>query len=292
MAESTPARTTAADAPASARRRGSRGDSYEHLEPLFARLAAFESDDPRRERVRSEIVRLGLPLAEHIARRFANRGEPFDDLLQTARVGLVQAVDRFDHTRGAAFLSFAVPTIMGEVRRHFRDHTWSVRVSRHTKEIHGRIGSATEVLAHRLGRMPTARELAVELEVDVTEISRAMIAANCYTTDSLDMTVRDQDGDSSTPAVERLSTEEPCYRLLEDAMAVRPLIARLPQRERQILIWRYFGAMTQSQIADRLGISQMQVSRILSRTLTRLRDEALADPEPAEDDSRSALSVR
>ncbi|NUS94474.1 MAG: RNA polymerase sigma factor SigF [Nocardia sp.] len=230
--------------------------------------------------MREQIVHRCLPLAEHIARRFAGRGESFDDLLQIARLGLVQAVDRFDRSRGSSFLSFAIPTIMGEVRRHFRDHTWAVRVPRGTKELHLRIGPATETLYQRLGRMPTAREIATELDADLTDVTRALIAGNAHTSNSLDAGADDQDDDTSPPAVlARLGGEDPCYRLLEDAMTLRPLIAELPQRERQILVWRYFANMTQVQIAERLDISQMQVSRILAKTLRTLREQALAEPE-------------
>lgn len=276
--------TVTADMPAAAGRktrpgRAHGGDSYDNLEPWFEKLAGLASDDPRRVEIRNEIVHLGLPLAEHIARRFSGRGEAFDDLLQIARMGLVQAVDRFDVSRGSSFLSFAVPTIMGEVRRHFRDHTWAVRVPRGTKELHLRIGPASEALFQRLGRMPTAREIAAELDVELTEVTQALIAGNGHTSNSLDTTVRDQDDDNVSQAVvTRLGAEEPCYELLEDAMAVRPLIEKLPRRERQVLVWRFFGGMTQSQIAERLGISQMQVSRILNKTLKTLREQALAEP--------------
>lgn len=255
------------------------GDSYDNIEPWFEKLAALDPADPHRRELREQIVHLCLPLADHIARRFAGRGETFDDLLQIARLGLLQAVDRFDPARGASFLSFAVPTIMGEIRRHFRDHTWAVRVPRSAKELHLRIGPATEVLSQRLGRVPTAREIAAELDVELTEVTRALVAGNGHTSNSLDAAVQDSDDESRSPAVlTRLGSEEPCYELLEDAMAVRPLIEELPQRERQVLVWRFFGGMTQSQIAERLGVSQMQVSRILSRTLKTLREQALAEP--------------
>lgn len=133
------------------------GDSYDNIEPLFEKVAALDSEDPRREALRDELIERCLPLAEHIARRFAGRGEAFDDLLQVARLGLVHATDRFDIDRGSSFLSFAVPTIMGEVRRHFRDNTWAVRVPRRVKEIQLTIGPAVEALAQRLGRIPKAR---------------------------------------------------------------------------------------------------------------------------------------
>lgn len=256
--------------------RGS-GDSYDNIEPWFDKLAAIDANDPHRLEVREEIVHLCLPLAEHIARRFAGRGELFDDLLQIARLGLVQAVDRFDVSRGGSFLSFAVPTIMGEVRRHFRDRTWAVRVPRSLKEIQLRLGPATEELSQRLGRVPTARELAAELDVELTQVTQALIAGNGHTSNSLDSVAREDDENSSPAIADRIGDDEPCYQLLEDAMAVRPLIEALPERERQVLIWRFFGSMTQTQIAERLGVSQMQVSRILSKTLTTLREQALAE---------------
>ncbi|WP_433662558.1 SigB/SigF/SigG family RNA polymerase sigma factor [Nocardia sp. CA-128927] len=259
-----------------------RANGYDNLEPWFERLAALPADDPHRQQLRDEIVCRALPLATHIARRFARRGEPLDDLQQIARVGLLLAVERFDYTRGPTFLSFAIPTIMGEVRRHFRDRTWALRVSRTLKEIHARLGPATEMLAQRLGRLPTARELAVELDVELTDVTQAMSAADCYKTRPLESTLREDDSDSgyivSTAA---LGCEEQCYHLLEDAMAVRPLIEQLPEQERQILIWRYFGSMTQSEIGQRIGVSQMQVSRILDRILTSLREQALASLEPS-----------
>lgn len=270
-----PHRTATAPSPSRSRRGG---DSYDNIEPWFEKMEALDPDDPHRRELRDHIVHLSLPLAEHIARRFTGRGEAFDDLLQIARVGLVHAVDRFDTGRGSSFLSFAVPTVMGEVRRHFRDHTWAVRVPRSTKELHLRIGPATEDLYQRLGRMPTAREIATELGVELTEVTQALIAGNGHTSNSLDATVRDQDDDAAPPAVlARLGCDEPCYELLEDAMTVRPLIEALPRRERQVLVWRFFGGLTQVQIADRLGISQMQVSRILAKTLRTLREQALAD---------------
>src|SRR5690606_22631729 len=161
-------------------------DSYDHIEPLLEKLAAIPGDDPRRAETRAEVVDRCLPLAEHIARKFAGRGEMFEDLLQVARVGLLHAIDRFDPARGSSFLSFAVPTIMGEVRRYFRDNTWSVRVPRRVKEIQLSIGPATDKLSQQLGRMPRARELADELGVDLVEVTQALIAGNAYQSSSID----------------------------------------------------------------------------------------------------------
>ncbi|WP_433575060.1 SigB/SigF/SigG family RNA polymerase sigma factor [Nocardia brasiliensis] len=254
-----------------------RGDSYENIEPLFEKIAALAEDDPRREPLRAELIERCLPLAEHIARKFAGRGENFDDLLQVARLGLVQAADRFDVERGSSFLSFAVPTIMGEVRRHFRDNTWSVRVPRRTKEIQLTIGVTVEALSQRLGRMPRAREIAAELEVDLVEVTQALIAGNAYQSASIDAVAGDDIENAPLPLLESLGAEEPSYHLVEDYLAVRPLIEELPERERRVLIMRFFESKTQSQIADVLGVSQMHVSRILSKTLQQLRDDALRD---------------
>ncbi|MFC9995944.1 RNA polymerase sigma factor SigF [Nocardia sp. NPDC127526] len=251
-------------------------DPYENIEPWFEKMAALAPDDPQRRRIREEVLQMCRPLAEHVARRFTGRGEEFDDLYQIASLGLVLAVDRFDVTRGSNFLSFAVPTIMGEVRRHFRDHTWAVRVPRRTKEIQHRIGPAIELLAQRYCRMPTARELAAELEVELTEVTQALVARNAYKAHSLDA-ASDTDEGTVRSVVNTLGADEPCYTLMEDAMAVRPLIAELPERERSVLIMRFYEHMTQSQIAARLRVSQMQVSRILSRTLATLRKQALSD---------------
>ncbi|MBL1077265.1 RNA polymerase sigma factor SigF [Nocardia sp. 2] len=258
-----------------------RRDAYDDIEPWFEKLAALAPDDPHRAQLREEIIGTCLPLAEHIARRFAGRGEDLADLQQIATVGLVLAVDRFDVTRGSTFVSFAVPTVMGEVRRHFRDHTWAVRVPRRTKEIQLTIGPAVEKLTQQLQRMPTAREIADELDVDLLEVTRALIAGNAYKADSLDSATRGDGEYASSAVMASLGAEEPCYRLLEDAMVVRPLIAALPARERKVLIMRFYQHMTQNQIADRLGVSQMQVSRILAATLAKLRKQALGEARAA-----------
>lgn len=252
-------------------------NSYDNIEAAFKELAvADEKLDPKRNCLRERIIERCLPLADHIARRFAGRGEGFDDLQQVARVGLVQAVDRFDVSRGSTFLSFAVPTVMGEVR-HFRDYTWSVRVPRRTKEIQLQIGGAVERLAQRLGRMPKAREIAVELDVDLLEITQALVASNAYQASSLDAYTSDDGENTPLSPAETLGSDDPDFELIEQRMAVRPHLIQLEDRERDILTMRFFECQTQKQIADHLGISQMHVSRILSKTLNQLRADALAD---------------
>ncbi|WP_280399342.1 RNA polymerase sigma factor SigF [Nocardia carnea] len=259
----------------SRRHRGN--DSYDNIEPLFGDMAAAPEGSGQRAAIRAEILDRCLPLAEHIARKFSGRGETYDDLLQVARLGLLNAVERFDVSRGSSFLSFAVPTIMGEVRRHFRDNTWSVRVPRRVKEIQLSLGPTIEILSQRLGRVPRAREIAEELDIDLVEVTQALIAGNAYQTSSLDAPAGD-DSESAAPAlVESLGSEEESYGWVEDYLAVEPLLGELTDRERQVLRMRFFESKTQSQIADRLGVSQMHISRILSRTLGWLREEALRD---------------
>ncbi|WP_225728179.1 MULTISPECIES: SigB/SigF/SigG family RNA polymerase sigma factor [unclassified Nocardia] len=250
-------------------------DSYDDIEPWFDKLAALDAQDPHRNALREHIIELCLPLADHIARRFAGRGEAYEDLVQVARVGLLLAVDRFDLTRGNSFLSFAVPTVMGEVRRYFRDSGWAVRVPRRLKELQQRIASVTPELAQRLGRQPTATDLAAELGTDHEEITQALIAANGYTCDSIDAGTDGGDDAAAAFHQDPLATVDPNYELVEDAIAVAPLIAELPERERRVLELRFGESQTQTQIAERLGLSQMHISRILSRTLRELRERAL-----------------
>ncbi|MFD0363058.1 RNA polymerase sigma factor SigF [Nocardia sp. GCM10030253] len=263
--------------PANARRTRRGADSYDNIEPLFAQLAALGVADPRRASLREEMIRRCLPLAEHIARKFAGRGESFDDLLQTARVGVVAAVDRFDPDYGAPFLAFAVPTIMGEVRRHFRDHTWSVRVPRRLKDIQQSIGPAIETLSQRLGRMPTAADIAQELDADLVEVTQAFIARNAYQTSSIDAHIATDSDYAPLSLLETLGAEQSDFRTVEDCLTVKPLIAALPEQDRQVLIMRFFESRPQIQIAESLGVSQMQVSRILARMLRSLREQALRD---------------
>lgn len=248
------------------------GDGYDDLGPLFDELSALDSGDARRDAVRDRVIQRCLPLADHIARKFSGRGEPFDDLSQVARVGLMHAVDRFDPERGSPFLSFAIPTIMGEVRRHFRDNTWAMRVPRRVKEIHLRLGPTIDLLSQRLGRAPTAKEVAEELDVEFAEVTQALIAGHAYQPTSIEAGGNSENEGS---LMDTLGDVEPRYDLVEDHLAIAPLIAQLPERERKVLTMRFFESMTQSQIAAQLGISQMHVSRILAKTLARLRDQAL-----------------
>lgn len=245
---------------------------YDDVTELFGRLAESEEGSTDHSAVREELISRCIPLADHIARKFSGRGEPFDDLTQVARVGLVHAVDRFDVERGSNFLSFAVPTIMGEVRRYFRDNTWAMRVPRRVKETHLRIGAAVDALSQSLGRSPTAKEIAAELDVDPDEVTQAVIAGNAYQPTSIDAASVGRDTEASL--LDTLGEEESQFDRVEEYVAIRPLLAGLPERERRILTMRFFESMTQTQIAQQMGISQMHVSRILTKTLARLREQS------------------
>ncbi|GLZ39522.1 SigB/SigF/SigG family RNA polymerase sigma factor [Actinokineospora sp. NBRC 105648] len=246
------------------------GHEYSHLAPLFVELVGLPEDDGRREAVRDKLVTGHLPLAEHIAMRFAHRGVAREDLSQVATVGLIHAVDRFDPSRGIDFLSFAVPTIMGEVRRYFRDTAWSVRVPRRLKELHLTISAASNELSQRLGRAPTPSEIATHLDMSREEVYEGLEAGQVYQSVSLDEALSSGDPDSDQLA-DTLGEDDSALLGIEDHESLRPLIERLPERERRILMLRFFKNMTQTQIAEKIGVSQMHVSRLLARTLETLR---------------------
>jgi RNA polymerase sigma-B factor len=250
----------------------SRPNEYADVPEMFRELATVAPDSMEFQRQRDKIVERCLPLADHIARRFEGRGEPRDDLIQVARVGLVNAVVRFDVDAGSDFVSFAVPTIMGEVRRHFRDNSWSVKVPRRLKELHLRLGTATADLSQRLGRAPTATELAAELGMERGEVVEGLVAGSSYNTLSID-TGGGSDDDDARAIADTLGDVDAGLDRIEDREALRPLLEALPERERMVLVLRFFESMTQTQIAERVGISQMHVSRLLAKSLTRLRDQ-------------------
>ena len=250
------------------------GDStYAHLAPLFKELADLPPDSVRHAEIRAELIEGYLPVAKHIARRFGGRGEPEDDLVQAGTIGLIGAVDRFDPGRGLDFLSFAVPTITGEIRRHFRDRTWSMRVPRRLKDIQAAMSTAIGPLSQELGRAPRPTEIAERLGVPVEDILDGLIAQQAYRTDSLDQTLCD----GGAPLAERLSADDHALEKIDYRESLAPLIAQLPDRERTILILRFFGNRTQSQIGEVIGISQMHVSRLLDRTLKQLRERLTAE---------------
>ncbi|TQM38342.1 SigB/SigF/SigG family RNA polymerase sigma factor [Pseudonocardia cypriaca] len=248
---------------------------YGHLSPLLERYASLPADHPDREKLRDDLVRGFLPVAQHIARRFSNRGEPLDDLVQVATVGLINAIDRYSPDRGTDFFSFAVPTISGEVRRHFRDLGWSMRVPRRLKDLHVSINGAVSELSQSLGRAPKPTEIAERLGVPVSEVLEGLEASEAYRSSSLDEMLSSEQG--SATVGELVGAADAELDRVDFRQALRPVLAELAERERTIVLLRFFGNMTQTQIADRVGISQMHVSRLLAQTLDRLRSRL--DPE-------------
>ena len=224
--------------------------------------------------LRDDLVTAHMGLAEYLARRFTNRGEPLDDLVQVAALGLLKAVDRFDPERGLEFSTYATPTIVGELKRHFRDKGWAVRVPRRVQELHLRLGSVVSVLSQELGRSPTIGEIAQAAAVSEEEVLEAIEAGHAYRFTSLDAPARDEEEMSLSA---ELGEEDQGLIDSEHRVTLSPLIAQFPPRERTILHLRFFEGMTQSEIAGRLGISQMHVSRLLARALAQLRSQAEDD---------------
>jgi RNA polymerase sigma-B factor len=251
----------------------SRDSDYAHLTPLFAELAALPADHPDRVALRGKLVTGYLPVVQHIARRFAGRGEPVDDLEQAGTVGLLNAVDRFEPDRGIDFLSYAVPTITGEVRRHFRDRTWSMRVPRRLKDLQSSINTAVSQLSQDLNRAPRPSEIAALLGISTDEVVEGLDAQQAYRSTSLDELV----SGAATALADTLGAADAELDKVEYRQTLAPLLDELPERERTILVLRFFGNMTQTQIADRVGISQMHVSRLLARTLASLREGLLVE---------------
>jgi RNA polymerase sigma-B factor len=244
-----------------------RGASREALRRL-AHLPAGDSET--RAQLREVLVRANLPLVEHLARRFANRGEPLDDLTQVGTIGLLKAIDRFSLDRGVEFSTYATPTIVGEIKRHFRDRGWSIRVPRRLQEMRLALATATAELTQELGRSPTVAELAVCLETTQDSVLEGLESANAYATVSLDAHEGQGDEDSAS-MMDNLGEIDAELGNVEYRTALRPLLAQLDPRDRHILVLRFFHGYTQSQIAAEIGMSQMHVSRLLTRTLSRLR---------------------
>ena len=237
---------------------------------LFVELGEPGTTDARRGECRDELVRLHLPLVDHCARRFMNRGEPLDDLVQVGTIGLIKSVDRFDTDRGVEFSTYATPTIIGEIKRYFRDKGWAIRVPRRLQELRMSISSVTGDMAQELGRSPTPREIAEKLGVSVEEVMEGIESANAYSTLSLDAGDNGEDGAGST-MLDQLGMDDAALAHVEIRESIKPLIEQLPPREKRILLLRFFRGMTQSQIAEEIGVSQMHVSRLLTRTLEQLR---------------------
>jgi RNA polymerase sigma-B factor len=248
-----------------------RGVDRAYAKDLFRRFV--ESRDPT---LREELVGIHLPLVEYLARRFRNRGEPLEDLAQVGTIGLLKAIDRFDLQREVEFSTYATPTIVGELKRHFRDKGWAVRVPRRLQELNLSLNKVVAELSQEIGRSPTISEIAAKVRLSEEEVLEGLDTSNAYAVISLDAPA----GGEDAPTVsEHIGSEDESLEALEYRAALGPLIAELPERERRILYLRFFRGMTQSQIAGRLGISQMHVSRLLNRTLGVLRAGLLAEDE-------------
>ncbi|MGI9032890.1 MAG: RNA polymerase sigma factor SigF [Acidimicrobiales bacterium] len=221
--------------------------------------------------LRAELITAHIGLAEYLARRFTNRGEPLDDLVQVASLGLLKAVDRFDPDRGLEFSTYATPTIVGELKRHFRDKGWAVRVPRRVQELHLRLASVVGTLSQQLGRSPTIGEIAQAASASEEDVLEAIEAGHAYRFTSLDAP---SGSDDEGTLAAQLGSDDQALVASEHRMALSPLIANFPRREQMILHLRFFEGLTQSEIAARLGISQMHVSRLLARSLAQLRSSA------------------
>ena len=219
---------------------------------------------------REELVERFLPLARQLARRYQRTNEPLDDLMQVASVGLVKAIDRFDPDRGTAFSTYAVPTILGELKRYFRDSGWAVHVPRGMQERVMKLDTAAQELHRRIGRSPSPKELGTELGLSEEEVLEAMEAASAYDAVSLEQQKGDPD-ESKDTFQDSLGTEEERYELVEYGAAIAPTLKALTPRERLILHLRFVEDLTQSEIAERIGVSQMHVSRLIRRSLAQLR---------------------
>jgi RNA polymerase sigma-B factor len=244
---------------------------------LLTELAGLAVDDPSRARLRARVIEWYLPMAAYLARRFGGRGEPLDDLTQVAAVGLIKAVDRFDPARGVELSAYAVPTIVGEIKRHFRDTTWVVRVPRRLQELKLRLPAAAAELAQTLCREPTSAELAQRLGTSPRDVVSAQLLANAYSprriergSGRLDLSPRD-----------RLGGPDPGLDAVDNRTTLRLLLASLPVREQRILVLRFEQDMSQAEIAAEVGLSQMHVSRLLVKCLARLHGGLVGEVPPS-----------
>ncbi|WP_329238449.1 SigB/SigF/SigG family RNA polymerase sigma factor [Streptomyces canus] len=250
-------------------------DDAPDTDKAFVRLAGLP-DGPEHKALRDELVELWLPMAERIAVRFRGRGESLEDLYQVAALGLVKAVDHYDPARGSAFEAYAVPTVTGEIKRHFRDHMWTLHVPRRVQDLRNRVRQASKELAQTPGPAPTVAEIAERAQLTEDEVRTGAEALECFSALSLEAEMPGTDGYALGDA---LGGPDPGFDVVVDRVAVRPCLEALPERERTILYLRFFQGMTQSGIAEELGISQMHVSRLLSTCFAHLREEVLADAD-------------
>ncbi|GLY75174.1 SigB/SigF/SigG family RNA polymerase sigma factor [Actinoallomurus iriomotensis] len=246
-----------------------------HAEALLGELGTLSKEDPRTEDIRAELVRMHMPIVRGIARRYAQYDEPIEDVQQAAMLGLVKAINRYDTERGERFLAYAGPTMTGEVKRHFRDRTWLLRMPRRLQELRLAMREARRDFFREHNRAPTVTEIAEILDISEEEAIEVIGAFDAYRPMSLDTPVGDEE-DADTFG-ELIGAQDPAIEDAVDHIALRPLLDNLPERERMIILYRFYGNKTQTEIADLMGLSQMHVSRLISRTLTQLQTELLKD---------------
>ena len=239
----------------------------ERTHQLFAELATLEAGTPRHREVRAELVEIHMPLVRYLARRFNGRGEPADDLLQIGTIGLLQAIDRFEIERGLEFSTFATPNIAGEIKRHFRDRGWMVRVPRRLQELQSELATGINDLSQRLGRSPTIRELAAHLGLTEEQVIEATDSARAYSAVPIDV----PNATTGMTVADGLIEADTALDHVELRHALRPVLAGLGERERKALVMRFVENKTQNEIAQALGVSQVHVSRLLAKTLLELR---------------------
>ncbi|GGS55367.1 MULTISPECIES: RNA polymerase sigma factor SigF [Streptomyces] len=242
---------------------------------FFDQLAVLEEGTPEYQYARNTLIEMNMSLVRYAAGRFRSRGpEEMEDIVQVGMIGLIKAIDRFELSREVEFTSFAIPYIVGEIKRFFRDTTWAVHVPRRLQEARVQLARATEELRSRLGRTPTVKELSELMSLSEDEVIEARVAANGYNSSSLDAAINASE-DGETALQDFIGVEDGALELVEDFHSLAPLIAELDERDRQIIHMRFVEELTQAQIGERLGVSQMHVSRLLTRCLTRLREGLL-----------------
>ncbi|WP_374118483.1 RNA polymerase sigma factor SigF [Streptomyces sp. 8L] len=251
-------------------------DAREISRLFFARLAELEEGTGEYQYARNTLIELNLALVRYAATRFRNRSDQMEDIVQVGTIGLIKAIDRFELSREVEFATFAVPYIVGEIKRFFRDTSWAVHVPRRLQELRIDLAKASDELAQRLDRAPTTAELAAHLRIDEEEVIEGIVASNGYTAGSIDMPAEDS-AETVTPLADRLGELDAGLEIAENVQALKPLIESLDERERQLLRMRFGEEMTQSEIGEVLGVSQMHVSRLLARVTDRLRKGLLTD---------------
>jgi len=249
-------------------------DADQQADDAMRRFCEAAPEDPERPRLREEAIAAYAPLARRAAIKFQRRGEDIEDLVQVALIGLIKSVDRYDPARGVHFVHYAVPTMIGELKRHFRDKAWTVRVNRGLQELHLHIIKAVPELSQQLQRTPTIADIAGYLHVDEEDVRQGMRCAGAYTTRSLNDLVP---GSDDIELSEMMGAQDRQLELVPDRLALREVVTRLPEREQEILRLRFMDNLTQAEIATMIGVSQMHVSRLLTKAFEQLKEMLLAD---------------